>query len=253
MMTFPTTKVEMVHPHWPVHERVQALTSTRLGGISEPPFDRLNLADHVGDQPQAVSQNRQQFAQAIGAPKDWVWLNQQHTCDVYYASRVLRAEPPVADAVWTDQRGLALAVMTADCLPILLRSRDQNLVAAIHAGWRGLAQGIVENTLAQLPESAANLQAWVGPAISQAHFEVGSDVYQAFSDKNLEYQRFFIPKAEGKYQADLAAMAAYTLQQQGITEVYLSGLCSYAQAERFYSYRRDGQTGRMASVIWLVP
>lgn len=251
-MISPITELNFVYPNWSVPARVHALSTTRQGGVSLPPYQSFNLAEHVGDSLQAVAQNRARLAQALPAHETWVWLDQQHTANALYFDQAWSV-PPVADAMWTDQPGLVLSIMTADCLPILVTNHAGTLVAAIHAGWRGLADGIVQNTLKQLPEKPANLLAWIGPAISSARFEVGEDVRQAFVQQTSDFDCYFKPQPAqaAKYLADLPALAEKILHQQGVQEVRQSGLCSFEDASRFFSYRRDGQTGRMASLIWL--
>lgn len=250
-MTSPTIDLPLITPNWPAVVPVQAYTTTREGGVSLPPYNAFNLAYHVQDDPQAVAQNRQHLAQTI-QQKDIVWLDQRHTTDCLYVNQVLQ-QVPIADAVWTDQPGLVLAIMTADCLPILLTNGKR--VCAIHAGWRGLVDGIVENSLKQCTRPGGaegeNWQAWIGPAISADFFEVGAEVRQAFVEKYPAFSSYFQPQGD-KWLADLAGMAEQILRLQGIANVTQSGLCSYADTKRFYSYRRDGQTGRMASLIWLV-
>lgn len=247
-MISPTIELPLITPNWPAIASVQAYTTTREGGVSLPPHNAFNLAYHVQDDPQAVEQNRQRLQQVIHQ-KNIVWLDQRHTTDCLYVNQVPQ-QVPVADAVWTDQPGLVLAVMTADCLPILLTNGER--VCAIHAGWRGLVDGIVENSLKQCVSrpGCENWQAWIGPAISAAFFEVGAEVRQAFVEKYPALSRYFQPQGD-KWLADLAGMSEHILRFQGITQITQSGLCSYADAKRFYSYRRDGQTGRMASLIWL--
>lgn len=249
-MTSPTIDLSFITPNWRSIASVQAFTTTRLGGVSLPPYNTFNLAYHVQDDPQAVAQNRQRLAQSIHQ-KTIVWLDQRHTTDCLYIDR-LPQKTPMADAVWTDQPGLVLAVMTADCLPILLTNGER--VCAIHAGWRGLVDGIIENSLKQCTRPGGadnkNWQAWIGPAISAEFFEVGAEVRQAFIEKYPTFTGYF-QSHDDKWLADLAGMAEQVLRLQGIENVSQSGLCSYADATRFYSYRRDGQTGRMASLIWL--
>ncbi len=248
MMTSPTTELVTIKPNWQQVDSVQAFTTSRQGGVSLPPYDSLNLAYHVQDDPQAVVQNRQILTQTIHQ-SNIVWLDQRHTTDCLYVDKVPE-QTLVADALWTDKPGLVLAVMTADCLPILLTNGKR--ICAIHAGWRGLVDGIIENSLAQCVTrlGSESWQAWIGPAISAKFFEVGEEVRQAFVEKYPAFVGYFQPHGD-KWLADLAAMAEQILRLQGIENVSQSGLCSYADGERFYSYRRDGQTGRMASLIWL--
>ncbi|MBE0494093.1 MAG: peptidoglycan editing factor PgeF [Thiomicrospira sp.] len=246
-MTSPTIDLALIQPNWPSVTSVQACTTTRQGGVSLPPYDALNLAYHVQDNPQAVSQNRQLLAQRLKLT-DIVWLDQQHTTDCLYVDCVPQ-QIPVTDAVWTDQPGLVLAVMTADCLPILLTNGKR--ICAIHAGWRGLLDGIIENSLKQcVTRPGDGWQAWIGPAISAEFFEVGDEVRQAFVQKHPTFDQFFQPHGD-KWLADLAAMAEQILRLHGIQNVTQSNLCSYADSDRFYSYRRDQTTGRMASLIWI--
>lgn len=247
MMISQTIDLALIQPNWPSVTSVQAFTTTRQGGVSLPPYDSLNLAYHVEDNTQAVTQNRQLLAQSL-QQSAIVWLDQQHTTDCLYVDSVPQ-QIPVADAVWTDQPGLVLSVMTADCLPILLTNGKR--VCAIHAGWRGLLDGVIENSLKQcVTRPGDGWQAWIGPAISAEFFEVGDEVRQAFVQKHPAFDQFFQPHGN-KWLADLAAMAEQILRLQGIKTISQSGLCSYADAKRFYSYRRDGQTGRMASLVWL--
>lgn len=250
MMTSQTIDLPLIQPNWPNVTSVKACTTTRQGGVSLPPYDALNLAYHVQDDPQAVSQNRQLLAQRLKLT-DIVWLDQQHTTDCLYVDCV-PPQIPTADAVWTDQPGLVLSIMTADCLPILLTNGER--VCAIHAGWRGLVDGIIENSLNQCVSRPASdsWQAWIGPAISVAFFEVGDEVRQAFVQKHPRFSQYFQPHGD-KWLADLAAMAEQILRLHGIQHVTQSNLCSYADSDRFYSFRRDRQTGRMASLIWIKP
>lgn len=248
-MTFPIIK-----PNWSAPQSVQAFTTSRQGGVSQAPYVSFNLAEHVGDQPEAVAKNRDILQQTYAADLNWSWLNQQHTTNVVHFNQACLGQTP-ADAVWTDQPNQVCAVMTADCLPILITNQAASLVAAVHAGWRGLADGIIARTLDVLPEHPSNLIAWIGPAISQAHFEVGQDVVEAFAVQEPSLGHFFKPSRteSAKFYADLAGIADYRLKQLGVEQVFLSGRCSYSEPAEFYSYRRDGQTGRMASVIWLNP
>ncbi len=250
MMTSQIINLPLITPSWPVIASVCAVTTTRQGGVSLAPYDSFNLAYHVQDEPLAVTQNRQLLSQVMGQ-NPIVWLDQRHTSDCVYVDQ-LPDQPLVADALWTDQPGLALAVMTADCLPILLTNGKR--VCAIHAGWRGLVDGIIENSLKQCTKPGGaqrkNWQAWIGPAISAEFFEVGTEVRQAFIEKYPTFTDYFQSHGD-KWLVDLAAMAEQILRLQGIANVTQSGLCSYADSKRFYSYRRDGQTGRMASLIWL--
>ncbi|WP_044414053.1 peptidoglycan editing factor PgeF [Thiomicrospira microaerophila] len=246
-MTFPIIK-----PNWPAEANVQGFTSTRQGGVSSAPYDSLNLAEHVGDNPQDVAQNRALLAAQYPAELNWAWLDQQHTTRAVHFNQAW-SEKQVADAMWTDQPNQVCTVMTADCLPILLTNKSATLVAAVHAGWRGLADGIVGATIASLPEKPSNMMAWIGPAISQASFEVGDEVLDAFVERDAQATRFFSPSATtpGQWMADLPGLAKQQLAGLGVEQVFLSGLCTFRDEDKFYSFRRNPQTGRMVSAIWL--
>lgn len=249
----PLAELCLIEPIWPAPKQVKAYVSTRLGGLSQTPFDQLNLAQHVQDEAASVTLNRQRFAQCTHTYP--VWLNQQHTTQVYYAGQTSLSlkEPPLADACWTDQVGVGCCVMTADCLPILLTDQIGSFVCAVHAGWRGLVDGILAQTIMALPRQKGPLMAWIGPAISADYFQVGEEVVALFLVQDSSYQAFIQPDrtAKNKFKLNLAAIAQKQLNDLGVPQVILSGLCSYAQEEWFYSYRRDGQTGRMASVVAL--
>jgi hypothetical protein len=248
-----TSPIEVVYPQWSIPNAIKGLVTTRNGGFSLPPFDSLNLALHVGDDETTVVRNRELVSDYFTHGMPTLWLNQQHTSRCLYGHQAW-STPPLADAVWTDQPGLVLAVMTADCLPILITNQSGSLVCAVHAGWRGLVDGILTNTLAELPEKPQNLIAWIGPAISQRRFQVGDEVRQEFLQQNVDNDKAFIrdKSAEGKWLADLPAMAQSQLRSLGLTDVVQSGLCTYDDP-RFFSYRKQGQTGRIASLIWIAP
>ncbi len=240
-------------PDWKLPSTVHALFTTRLGGESAAPYDSFNLATHVGDDLLQVQQNRQQLIQQVSLPTTPFWLDQQHTDSVVELTSNEQDLVPVADACWTKQAGLIPVVMTADCLPVLVAAKDGSVVAAIHAGWKGLAKGIISKTISAMGVSADNLTAWIGPAISVRQFEVGADVLQQFAMQNAGYENFFYPHPEqhDKFLADLPAIAETEMHGLGLTDVQKSGFCSFEQDNLFYSYRRDGRTGRMASLIWI--
>lgn len=241
--------ITFIQPNWRVPAGVKALTTSRLSGNSQTPFDHFNVADHVGDYLEQVEMNRQQLKNALAFQKDPFWLQQQHTTDIIQFSP--NSSVPVADASWTDHINQPLVVMTADCLPLLITNQKGTLVSAVHAGWKGLAEGIVTQAIQKLPEIPKNLMVWIGPAISQRYFEVGQDVLEAFQSKPFAIEAFFKKGQQNKWFADIAGLAEQELRQLGVTTIYQSQLCSYEQQDLFYSYRRDGQTGRMASLIWL--
>lgn len=239
---------EFITPDWPAPKRVRAVTTTRAGGVSRPPYDSLNLGDHVGDDPAAVATNRRRLQQALGLPAQPGWLKQVHgNCPVDAATHPAGGE---ADAVYTRRAGLVCAVMTADCLPLLLCDRQGSVVAAVHAGWRGLLNGVIERSVGRMGAPQA-LLAWMGPAIGPQAFEVGDEVRRAFVAADAASAAAFRPSDSGRWLADIYALARGRLARCGVTAVSGGEYCTYSQPERFYSYRRDGRTGRMASLIWL--
>jgi len=234
-------------PDWPAPANVRACVSTRAGGVSQAPFDSFNLGDHVGDEPAAVAENRRRLEQAQGCRP--AWLSQVHGIEVVEAdpSRVA-----TADASWSATPGIACAVLTADCLPALFCDRAGTRVAAAHAGWRGLAGGVLEATLDKLAVPAAEVLVWLGPAIGSQAFEVGPEVREAFMADHAEAAAAFVPSVNaGRYMADIYQLARIRLAARGVTAVYGGGLCTFSDAERFYSYRRNPRTGRQASLVWL--
>lgn len=240
--------LDFIIPDWPAPAAVRAVTTTRTGGVSLPPYDSLNLGDHVGDDPLAVSTNRRYLYESLDLPAEPRWLKQVHgTCSVDVAGNVSDCE---ADAAYAHQKGVVCAVLTADCLPVLLCDRDARAVAAIHAGWRGLLNGVIEQTIADMA-AEAELIAWLGPAIGLEAFEVGDEVREAFVSKEAEAAAAFSVSPAGRWLADIYALARLRLQRCGVTSISGGEYCTFSDAERFYSYRRDGQTGRIASLIWL--
>jgi YfiH family protein len=227
-------------------------TTTRRGGHSLGCFDSWNLGDHVGDSAYAVNVNRKLLADYLPCSTMPRWLKQVHSNRVVAAHAV--SDGIEADAAWTDRPGIACVVMTADCLPILLACDGHPWVAAVHGGWRGLAGGIIEATLNSCTHTRGSLHAWLGPAIGPTVFEVGDDVVQAFTQRyGASMQRHFQPVDRTHWLANLYGIASQILADCGVTSVTGGGLCTYRDATRFFSYRRDGQTGRMASVIALPP
>lgn len=234
-------------PDWPAPANVRALQTTRSGGVSAAPYDSLNLGDHVGDAPLAVAHNRQLLASLL--PSEPVWLNQVHGTVVVDASHASCL--PQADACVSSHPGAVCVVMTADCLPVLLCDERGSVVGAAHAGWRGLCDGVIENTVRAMDVPPATLMAWLGPAIGPQAFEVGEEVHAAFVANQPEAVAAFVPGANGKWFADLYHLARLRLHALGVTRIYGGGLCTYTDRERFFSYRRDGVTGRMGTFIWL--
>jgi hypothetical protein len=238
----------LITPDWSAPANVKALQTTRHGGVSVAPYDSLNLGLHVGDAPLAVNRNRQSLAPLM--PSEPVWLEQVHGTTVANADAANCVER--ADASVARQRGSVCVVMTADCLPVLLCDEDGTVVGAAHAGWKGLAAGVIEATVQAMDVAPHKLMAWLGPAISQQHFEVGGEVREAFI-KHLPQaaEAFIAHDSEGKYLADIYLLAHQRLTALGITRVSGGGRCTHAEADTFFSYRRDNVTGRMGTFIWL--
>ena len=251
-------------PQWPAPPRVRACVTTRNGGMSTGPYASLNLGGHVGDDPAAVRSNRVFLAQTLGVQVRW--LDQVHGTEVVEQTPAwpdggAEGMPLRADAVFSCQPGVVCAVLTADCLPVLLCNRTGSWVAAVHAGWRGLAAGVIETTLARHPGPASELLAWLGPAIGPQAFEVGGEVRQAFMDEQAvldnrfraEVADCFRPGGGGKWFCNLFALARWRLLRAGLRDGAIAGgeVCTWHDEAHFFSYRRDGVTGRFASLIWL--
>lgn len=235
-------------PDWPAPAQVKACVTTRAGGVSLEPFDRFNLGAHVGDEPDAVAQNRHSLIEKLNCQP--AWLQQVHGVAVAAADPSVVAE---ADASWTATPGIACTVMTADCLPALFCDRAGSRVAAAHAGWRGLVNGVLEATLDSLAIPAEDVLVWLGPAIGPQAFEVGPEVREAFLDVQAEADQAFVPSANpGKYLADIYQLARLRLAARGVKAVYGGGFCTVTDP-RFFSYRRSARTGRFASLVWLAP
>jgi polyphenol oxidase len=261
-------------PNWPAPGRVRAAFTLRTGGVSEGHYAALNLGLHVGDDPLAVAENRQRVARELQLPAEPLWLTQVHGTTVLDAdaNADAAADPdvvrgaalpggarPSADAALTRQPGRVLVVQVADCLPVLLATRDGGAAAVAHAGWRGLAAGVLEATVAALGVGGDALHAWLGPAIGPAHFEVGEDVRAAFCEpsgahggaQGGEAAAAFVRNDRGRWQCDLRLLARQRLSALGVRSIHGEPRCTYAEADAFYSFRRDGNTGRMAALLWL--
>lgn len=236
--------MDLILPTWPAPRNVRACTTTRDGGVSLAPYASLNLGDHVGDDPAAVSENRARLRRALELPAEPLWLTQVH------GIAVAAGQGGCADASVAFGPGTVCTVMTADCLPLLLCDRAGTVVAAVHAGWRGLLAGVIEAAVSRLHVPGAELLAWLGPAIGPLAFEVGEEVRAAFVAEDAAAAAAFQPAPGGRWLADIYALARLRLARCGVTAVYGGELCTFSDP-RFYSYRRDGVTGRMASLIWL--
>ena len=239
-------------PQWPAPAQVRSACSTRAGGVSAAPYDTLNLGDHVGDGEEAVAENRRRYEQALGARP--VFLKQVHGTDVVRLDAAT-AHGTEADACWTSERGLACTMMVADCMPVLLADSAGTRVGAAHCGWRGLAHGVLEALHARMETAPENTLAWLGPCIGPEAFEVGSDVRDAFAVHDAGAADCFRAHGQGKFLADLPALARRRLAALGITQVHGNDgtreWCTVANASRFFSHRRDRVSGRLAASIWL--
>ena len=240
-------EVGVFTPAWPLPPGVRAASTTRLGGASVGPFAGFNLGDHVGDDPRAVAANRAALGAALGLPAPPGWLSQVHGCAVAGPDD---APGFAADARYADRPGVVCAVLTADCLPLLLCSDDGREVAAVHCGWRGLAAGIVGVAVGRFAAAPASLRAWLGPAIGPAAFEVGGEVRERFVAADAGADACFVPGRGGRWLADLPALTRRALAAVGVQRIHGVDACTVSEPERFYSYRREGVTGRMASLVW---
>lgn len=241
-----TPHPDWIIPDWPAPANVQALITTRAGGVSQGPFASLNLGLRAGDDAQAVAANRDRLNSVL--PQQPSWLRQVHGTTVAEADML--AETREADGSIARRAGTVCAVLVADCIPVLFSDRAGTTVAIAHAGWRGLAGGVIENTVSRMETDPRTLVAFLGPGIGPGAFEVGADVRDAFLARDGAAAAAFKPHAAGKWHADLFRLARQCLQRAGVGDVYGGGLCTYSDARRFFSYRRDGATGRMAALIW---
>lgn len=248
-------QLEWITPDWPAPANVLALSTTRHGGESVAPYDSLNLGDHVGDNIAAVQANRRQLGGVLPDAAVISWLRQVHGTGIVEAAM---GETPEADAQWSRIPGVACAILTADCLPVLFCNTGGDVVAAAHAGWRGLQAGVLETTVAAMNVDPGKLLAWLGPAIGPATFEVGGEVREAFMSAAGPGQwsataACFLsrPGHTGKWYANLYALAWRRLHVLGITRVFGGSYCTHSDSQRFFSHRRDGKTGRMASLVLL--
>ncbi|MGB6977365.1 MAG: peptidoglycan editing factor PgeF [Gammaproteobacteria bacterium] len=240
-----------VKPIWPAPPSIHAYTTVRSDGFSRSPYDSFNLSQHVGDDPLAVSVNRAKLTLVLKLPTDPIWLQQAHSNKVVPAHEITAGTQ--ADASYTDQFNVVCAILTADCLPLLLTDRQGSKVAAIHAGWRGLAAGVIDATVRELHIPGNELLAWLGPTISAEHYEVGNEVRDAFVQQHAEAKAAFTGTTQNKWQADLYLLARQCLNRLGVNQIYGGEFCTYTHQNFFFSHRRDqGITGRMATLIWKI-
>ena len=237
---------DWIIPGWPAPPHVRAFVTTRAGGVSRGPYASLNLGLRTGDDPAAVAANRERLCAALPQPPRW--LRQVHGSAVVEADALVG--PPEADAAIARNAGTVCAVLVADCIPVLLTDRAGAVCAIAHAGWRGLAAGVVENVVRRMPGDPGHLLAWLGPGIGATAFEVGADVREAFLARHSECEAAFAARSAGKWRADLYLLARQQLRRAGVTDIGGGDHCTYSEPERFFSYRRDRTTGRMGAFIW---
>jgi hypothetical protein len=245
----------ILRPDWPAPPTVCAAQSLRIGGVSTGPFASLNLGAHVGDNPQAVAENRARLKRALALPAEPLWLAQAHGVHVVDADDATGDRTLAGDALLTRRAGKVCAIQTADCLPVLFANAAGSCVGAAHAGWRGLAAGVLEALVHAIGEPGAHLFAWFGPAIGPGAFEVGDEVRAAFVARDPRAAKAFVANARGRWMADLYLLARQRLAAVGVTRIYGGGLCTMSDPTRFFSHRRAGpgakSSGRMATLIWL--
>jgi YfiH family protein len=244
------SQLNFITPNWPAPANVKALQTTRVGGVSVVPYASLNLGDHVNDDGNTVAHNRQLLSPYL--PSEPVWVNQVHGIEVIDAANSGCLEN--ADASFTTKNNVVCVTMTADCLPVLLCDTHGTVVAAVHAGWRGLCDGVIESAIGKMPVQASHILAWLGPAIGPNAFEVGDDVREQFIQKDSQAASAFKPQGD-KWLCDMYSIAKQRLNNMGVTKIYGGSInedfCTYTDEARFFSFRRNNVTGRMASLIWL--
>lgn len=246
--------MQLITPSWPAPENIQAYTTTRENGYSPAPFNSLNFGNFVDDSELNIKKNRQQLNEFLRLPTEPIWLKQVHSNRVINIDQHLPSPTPEADAAIATITNKICVVTTADCLPILICNRQGTKVAAVHAGWRGIAHGVIENTIKELREESHHLMAWLGPAIGPTVFEVSEDVLNTFLTDDPDSAHAFVIKEDnpGKWLANIFVLAKLRLNKLGLSKIYGGDHCTYTDEKKFYSYRRDqGKTGRMATLIWL--
>lgn len=245
--------MKFLKPNWPAPSCVHAVMTTRQGGVSQAPFDSFNLASHVGDQPEQVSANRQLLTECLNLPSEPSWINQVHGVRVLDVDTEACLPLVDADGSLTRSPNKVLAILTADCLPVFITNRSGSFIMLLHAGWRGVADDIIGKSVRACSEPVSDLMAWIGPGIGKTAFECGAEVRDEFLTNRTALEQHFqlLQSNSAQYLGDLSAMAQWQCQQLGMGWVGASEDCTYTNAEDFYSYRRDGVTGRMASLMWL--
>lgn len=241
--------VNWLQADWPAPDFIKAGITLRQGGVSRGAYESFNLATHVGDELALVNQNRAILTRSLNLPNDPQWLEQIHSTEAVLLPN--EESIPKADAAYTVGKNIVCAVMTADCLPLLITNKQGSCVAAIHAGWRGLCDGIIEETIKKLAVEPESLLVWLGPAISADVYEVGEEVYDAFTKAEVEAKQAFTSVSEGHWLFDIYQLAKLRLNKMGVKQIYGGDRCTLSEEEQFFSYRRDDVTGRMASMIWI--
>jgi YfiH family protein len=241
--------IDFIAPNWPAPAKIKAYSTMRAGGFSQAPFANFNLSYSVGDDAEVVKKNRGLLRDSLQLPTEPFWLSQVHGVNVVKVEK--HSAPVTADASYTRQQNTVCVVSTADCLPVLLCDRNATCVAAIHAGWRGLAAGVIEQTINALQIPAQDLLVWLGPAIGPEVFEVGEEVFQQFCAVDQNAAQAFKPSINNRWLANIYLLAKQRLTKCDVTAIYGGEYCTYSDSGRFFSYRRDKQTGRMASLIWM--
>lgn len=241
--------LEYIIPDWPVQRNIHCVTTTRTGGYSQQEYSSLNLGSHVKDNQESVKKNRHLIEQDLQLPNKPVWLEQVHGSSVVCLPEITPFNN-TADAAYTSEAGVVCAVLTADCLPVVFCDQAGEHIAVAHAGWRGLVNGVLENTLQAIPVENKKILCWLGPAIGPKVFEVGEEVVEQFVTRNEIHKNAFVKKSKEKYLANIYQLAKNTLTSHDVKSVYGGDHCTYSESDKFYSYRRDGETGRMATLIW---
>ncbi len=242
--------LEYVTPNWPAPKNICCVTTTRKGGCSQHEFKSLNLGSHVKDEKENVEKNRLLIKKDLQLYKDPVWLKQVHGSAVL-SLKTNTSINSEADAAYTNDVGVVCAVLTADCLPVVFCDQAGKHIAVAHAGWRGLVTGVLENTLQTIPVANQKLMCWFGPAIGPTKFEVGEEVFEQFITTDPSHSDAFVEQSNGKFLANIYQLARNILAKQNVKAIYGGDHCTYSESDKFYSYRRDGETGRMATLIWI--
>ena len=242
--------LQVITPDWPLLNKVSALTTTRSGGVSQPPYDTLNLALHVGDLDTQVIANRMMLQEQLQVMQEPKWLQQTHS-DLVVDAATVNTDIVNADASYTTEPGVVCAVLTADCLPIVFSDENGHCVGIAHAGWRGLLKGIIQRTIEAMSLHTRPAYAWLGPAIGPQAFEVGEDVYKSYTQQNAVFEQVFTASGPGKWKLDIYRAAKIVLAAADILNVYGGDYCTYTDDELFFSYRRSQRTGRMATLVWI--